>query len=135
MREAHTLHIGDSVHVARAVDEDLLVAAYNAADLLVLPSFEEGFGLPVLEALACGTPVACSATASLPEVAGDAAAYFDPNDIASIAATTEAVLGDECRAAEMRAKGLARAQRFSWTQSARTHLAVYERYLGACAGM
>ena len=82
-------------------------AAYSGADLTVLPSFEEGFGLPVIESMACGTPVACSNTASLPEVAGDAAEYFVPSNPESIAAAIEDVVLSQERWRELQIRGLA----------------------------
>jgi glycosyltransferase involved in cell wall biosynthesis len=93
----------------------------------VFPSFYEGFGLPVLEAMARGVPVACSDRASLPELAGDAALLFDPDDPAAIAAAIERLLGDPAEAQRLRAAGRVRAARFSWARAAELTLATYER--------
>jgi glycosyltransferase involved in cell wall biosynthesis len=97
----------------------------------VFPSFYEGFGLPVLEAMARGVPVACSDRASLPEVAGDAALLFDPADPAAIAAALERLLSDPGEATRLRAAGIERAARFTWTRTAELTLASYERALAA----
>ncbi|HEX9165975.1 MAG TPA: glycosyltransferase family 1 protein [Gemmatimonadales bacterium] len=99
---------------------------YAAADLLAFPSLYEGFGLPVLEAMAMGTPVACSRRASLPEVAGDAAVYFEPDDPADIADAMEAAL--QSREA-LRTKGLARSAAFTWRRTAEQTLHVITRTL------
>jgi glycosyltransferase involved in cell wall biosynthesis len=96
----------------------------------VFASFYEGFGLPVLEAMAHGVPGACSDRASLPEVAGDAALLFDPADPASIRAAIERLLGDEPLRERLRTAGLARAATFSWERTARETAAVYVRALG-----
>jgi len=112
------------------VEEEDLPALYNGADLFVFPSLYEGFGLPVLEAMACGTPVVTSNTSSLPEVAGDAALLVDPYDVEEIATAMRRILEDEALAAELRAKGLARAKEFSWERTARETIAVYEKVLG-----
>jgi glycosyltransferase involved in cell wall biosynthesis len=95
----------------------------------VFPSLYEGFGLPVLEAMARGVPVACSDRASLPEVAGDAALLFDPEDPAAIAAAIERLLGDAGEAERLRTAGRAQAARFTWTRNAELTLASYERAL------
>jgi glycosyltransferase involved in cell wall biosynthesis len=96
----------------------------------VFPSLYEGFGLPVLEAMARGVPVACSNSSSLPEVAGVAALLFDPREPAQIADAIRRLLGDPALAARLRAAGLARAAEFSWQRTARETLATYERALG-----
>ena len=88
-----------------------------------------GFGLPILEAMACGTPVACSNTSSMPELGGDAVRYFDPQDTQDMVATIATVLDDTDLRAEMRERGLAQAARFSWQRAAKETLAVYERLL------
>jgi glycosyltransferase involved in cell wall biosynthesis len=101
----------------------------TGAAAYVLASFYEGFGLPILEAMACGTPVVTSNTSSMPELAGEAARYFDPHDTQGVADAIAAVLEDTQLRAEMRERGLAQAARFSWQRTARETLAVYERLL------
>ncbi len=107
-------------------DEDL-PALYSGATLAVLPSLYEGFGLPVLEAMACGTPVACSRSSSLPEIGGEAAAYFDPSNTKDMAETMYGVLVDGEQQEEMRTRGLAQAAKFSWSRAAEETMAVYQR--------
>ncbi len=104
-----------------------LVAAYQQADVFVLPSRYEGFGLPVVEAMACGTPVVCSDVSSLPEVAGGAALLITPDDAAGIAQAIRRVLEEPGLAATLREKGLRRAADFSWQRVAQATLRVYER--------
>jgi glycosyltransferase involved in cell wall biosynthesis len=102
-----------------------LVNAYNAASLFVFPSLYEGFGLPPLEAMACGTPVITSNVSSLPEVVGQAAILVDPNNIQELAGAMNKVLNDPTLAADLRQKVLARAHEFSWGKCARETLEVY----------
>jgi glycosyltransferase involved in cell wall biosynthesis len=108
------LHLVDDVHWLGFVPEDELPLWYNAARLFAFPSFYEGFGLPVLEAMACGTPVITSTAASLPEVGGKAAALVPPHDTDRIAEEMERVLDDSQLRTEMRAAGRIQASRFSW---------------------
>jgi glycosyltransferase involved in cell wall biosynthesis len=107
-----------------------LAGLYRAAECFVFPSLAEGFGLPVLEAMAHEVPVACSDRGAVREVAGDAARLFDPEDSAAIAATIGAVLGDPDERDRLRAAGRKRAKRFTWEASARATVASYERALG-----
>lgn len=105
---------------------------YNLATLFVYPSFYEGFGLPPLEAMACGCPVVVSKTASLPEVCDKAALYVDPHNVNSIAEGMKKVLSDEGLKRSLIAKGLKRSKRFSWEQSAQEHLEVFEDVIKNC---
>ena len=107
-----------------------LPAIYAGAQALAFPSEFEGFGLPVLEAMACGTPVICSKVSSLPEVAGDAALLIDPLDVDALTDTLRRVLSDPALAADLSGRGLMQADRFSWTRAAKETLAVYRRLLG-----
>ncbi len=109
--------------LGRVSDEEL-AALYRGARCLVYPSLYEGFGLPVLEAIACGTPVVTSRGGATEEVAGDAAVLVDPTDVQSIAAGIEEAAA---RRDELRARGLVRARAFSWDRVARETWAVYER--------
>lgn len=105
-------------------DEDL-PAVYNLADVFVFPSLYEGFGLPVLEAMACGVPVAASNVSSIPEVAGDAAMLFDPNDPKDISSKIDKIIRDDALRNKLIIKGLERAKRFTWEDTARKTLEVY----------
>lgn len=129
LRELATeLAIGESTRFVGSVSDEVLRCAYSAAELTVLPSFEEGFGLPVLESMACGTPVACSRAASLPEVAADAAEYFDPRNLESIAGAMERLLESEDERKRLQQLGSANARRFTWTGCAERHVEVYLRH-------
>jgi alpha-1,3-rhamnosyl/mannosyltransferase len=123
------LALGDAVRFVGPVTEGDLKALYTGAMAFCFPSLYEGFGLPILEAMACGTPVACSNTSSLPEVAGDAALYFDPIDVESMIQVLERMLTDAELRVELRAQGLARKSQFSWARTARETLQVYRDIL------
>ncbi len=103
---------------------------YRLARLLVFPSLCEGFGLPLLEAMASGLPAAVSRAGALPEVGGDAAAYFEPEDPADMARVMLELLGDEQRRRDLAERGKRRASGFSWAETARRTLAFYERTAG-----
>ncbi len=108
------------------VGEDDLLALYQSADVFAYPSLYEGFGLPVLEAMACGVPVVCSDRGSLPEAAGDAALLVDPTDESAIAAALARALRDDDLRRELVARGLRRAREFTWDRVARSFLSVYQ---------
>jgi glycosyltransferase involved in cell wall biosynthesis len=122
---AERLNLGEQIRFAGPIPEVDLPALYAGARLFVFPSLYEGFGLPVLEAMACGAPVVCSSASSLPEVVDGAAMTVDPLDEPGLAAAMARALGDDNLREEMRARGLAQAARFSWDRSARETLAVY----------
>ena len=108
------------------VSDDDLVCLYSAAELLVMPSFDEGFGLPAVEAMACGTPVVASRAGALPEVVADAGAFFDPHSPAELKVRLEELLRDDALRATYRMRGLRRAGDFSWERSAAAASAVFE---------
>ncbi len=116
---------------ASVVDDAQLVALYQHARVFVFPSRYEGFGFPVLEAMACGCPVITSNASSLPEVVGDAALLADPSDIKGFVKHLEQVLADEELRRMLREKGLVRAAQFSWGRAARETVRVYERVMGS----
>ena len=99
---------------------------YSAAEVLVLPSVDEGFGLPALEGMACGTVVAASRARALPEVIGDAGILFDPRSVAELRAALERILTDAPLRAGLSAKGLQRAAQFTWQASARSAIALFQ---------
>ena len=101
-----------------------LPALLSGALAFVFPSLYEGFGMPLLEAMACGTPVLASATSALPEIAGDAALLVDPEDTAAIADGLMRLRSDTVLRAELRERGLARASQFTWERCAQETLAV-----------
>lgn len=113
-----------------AVTDDELDALYRSADVLAYPSLYEGFGLPVLEAMARGVPTIASTTSSLPETAGEAAIGVNPRSVREIAMAIERVLTEEDLADKLSLRGRHQAERFSWEETARLTLQVYERVVG-----
>ena len=118
--------LSERIRLTGFVAEADLPALYAGADLFVYPSSYEGFGFPVLEAMACGTPVITSNVSSLPEVAGDAGLLVNPLDVGELAEAMRRVLTEEGLRQEMRSLGLERAQQFTWEGAARCTLQVYE---------
>src|ERR1019366_2400363 len=116
---------GEDVRFLGWVSAAELEGLYAAAACFVFPSLAEGFGLPVLEAMARGLPVACSGRGALAEVAGDAALRFDPESERAIAASIECLLGDRAQAERLRVAGRERAAQFSWAATAAGTLACY----------
>ncbi|MDO9207316.1 MAG: glycosyltransferase family 1 protein [Sulfuricurvum sp.] len=112
------------------VSDDELATLYTNASLFIYPSVYEGFGIPPLEAMACGTPVIVSNASTLPEVCADAAYYVDPLDTQSIKEGMLTVLNNEALQKDLVTKGLARAKEFSWEKSALKHQAVFDKVLG-----
>lgn len=112
--------------VYRFIEEEDKAAVYSAASVFVFPSLYEGFGLDPLEAMSCGAPVACSNRTSLPEVVGDAALLFDPDNTGQMVTTIRDVLTKDGLAADLRARSLRQAARFNWHKTAEETLAVYE---------
>lgn len=129
-REAARLGCADDLIFTGYLPAGDLPAIYSAADAFAFPSLSEGFGLPVVEAMACGTPVLISDTPALAEVAGPAALRVDPRSVASIAAGLERLLTDGPLRERLRAAGLARAGALSWERAARETLGVYREVLG-----
>jgi len=129
--QADRLGLAGDTRILGWVTDEELEGLYHEAVCFVFPSLYEGFGLPVLEAMARGVPVACSDRGSLAEVAGDAALLFDPTSTRSIAGAIERLLGDERERARLAALGKERASRFSWAETARGTFASYERALAS----
>lgn len=119
---------GECLLLPRPPREEL-IALYNLADLFIYPSWYEGFGLPILEAMACGTPVIGSSRGSIPEIVGDGGEITGAEDHRAIAAAITTLLGDDARHAQLRAAALARAARFTWDETARQTLETYDEVL------
>lgn len=121
------LNLGERIRLLDFVDDKDLPALYNLAWAFTYPSIYEGFGLPALEALACGTPVLTANNSSLPEVVGDAAVLVDAESVGSIAAGLARISADETLRTALKAAGPARASRFRWEQAAQQVLQAYDR--------
>ena len=128
--EALPPHVRDRVTLTGYVSEEEKVALLSGAEALVYPSLYEGFGLPALEAMACGVPVLTSNVSALPETAGDAALLVDPNDTEDIAAGMQRLLADSALRERLRGAGIARAAGFSWDETARLTADVLRRGRG-----
>ena len=124
---ATELGIADRVHFPGWISEAQLAGLYALADCFVLPSFQEGFGLPILEAMRHRVPIACSNLSSLPEVAADAALLFDPHSPTDIAHSIERLLGDAPLAKDLVARGVLRCREFTWQRTAELTLQSYRR--------
>lgn len=126
-REIEQLGLGEAVRLLGHVPDADLPALYSLADLFVYPSLYEGFGLPALEAMACGAPVLSSNGSALAEVCGEAACLIDPHDQEALGESMAGLLRDPERRADLRDRGLARARDFSWNRAARETLSLYRR--------
>jgi glycosyltransferase involved in cell wall biosynthesis len=130
---ARCLRVSDAVRcVGPVCDDSILASWYQLATVLAFPSFWEGFGWPPLEAMASGTPVVASDIPAIREVVKGSAELVDPHDHAALAAALERVIADPAHAAELRSRGLSRAQELTWERTARQTLAVYDEVYRAC---
>lgn len=127
-RIKQTFQHKDIIYTGFITDEEM-VAIYKKAECRVIPSFEEGFGIPVLESFACGCPVVCSNVASLPEIARDGALYFDPANVSDISTKIREVINSKKVQAELSAKGLKYLNDFSWEKMTEQTLKIYNTKL------
>lgn len=130
-QRAAALELGDRVRFIGRVDDEHLPALYAGSTLFVFPSLYEGFGLPVVEAMACGAPVICANSPGLRDAAGDAGLRVDPHNTELLAATIQRVLDDQDLRATLQARGLAHAQSLTWVGAAKATLDVYRNQLAA----
>jgi len=121
----HKFRIVDSVKFIQASNQEL-ISLYKGAKVFVFPSFYEGFGLPILEAMASNCPIALSRTSCFPEIAKDAVAYFDPNDVDEMTAVIDKILSDEIYCSSLIERGARRVKEFSWDTSAAEHVKLYQ---------
>jgi glycosyltransferase involved in cell wall biosynthesis len=133
IKEASRLGIDRQIHFVDRMSDRELAGAYSNAVALVYPSLYEGFGLPIVEAMACGCPVVTSNVSSIPEIAGSAALLVDPNDAKGLAEALGSVILRQDLRASLRAKGLRRATEFSWDRTAEATFAVYQRIFSGVA--
>ncbi len=126
-----SLKLGDHVHLIGFADDIDLPALYSAALITAVPSLYEGFGIPVLESMACGTPVVTSTVSSLPEVAGDAALMVDPTNLDALIAALDRLISSETLRHDLTTRGLVRARTFTWERSAQQLNDLYRRLLAS----
>jgi glycosyltransferase involved in cell wall biosynthesis len=126
-KEIHALNLEDTVIFIDHVPQEDLATLYSAVDVFVFPSLYEGFGMPPLEAMACGAPVICSNAASLLEVVGDAAITLAPLDVEGWADAICEILSNNTLRQDLQARGLRRASQFTWERTALETMAVYEK--------
>ncbi|HRQ38690.1 MAG TPA: glycosyltransferase family 1 protein [Chloroflexota bacterium] len=129
------LGLAERVHFTGYVPDDELPLWYNGAELLVLPSVYEGFGMPAIEAMACGAPVVAANSSSLPEAVGEAGLLFDPMNVDELVERLTAVCHDSQLSAKMRALGLAHAAQFSWERAGRETAVVYRLAITAAGAV
>lgn len=134
MATARELGLAERLFAFEDVPDEELARFYSAADIMVQPSKLEGFGFPVLEAMACATPVVCARAGATPEIAGQAATYFDPDDPAELASAIQVLLADEALRRQQAQRGLERAAAFTWAATAAATAAVYRDLLAERAG-
>jgi len=126
MGKVRSLGMEENVKITGYLEEEELPVMYKLAKFFVYPSFYEGFGLPVLEAMSCGTPVICSSASSLPEITGDAGILVDPDDVPGLKNAIKEMDGDPGLRKEFSGKGILRAKRFSWRYTAEETYKVYK---------
>jgi alpha-1,3-rhamnosyl/mannosyltransferase len=126
-QEVRRLKLEDRVICLGHVPDEELVLLYSGASLMVYPSLYEGFGLPILEAMACGCPVICSNTSSMPEVAGDAAILISPEDEMALAEAIDNIMEDERLSQSLIQLGYSRASAFNWNNTAQGTMAIFEK--------
>ena len=129
--QAERSQLGNNIRFLQSVSDDDLILLYNAASLFAFPSLYEGFGLPPLEAMACGAPVVAANNSSIPEIVGDAAVLLDAQDVNAICNSMNRILTDNSLRTAMINKGIERAASFSWEKCARETLAVYKSVLSS----
>lgn len=126
-RTAHEFGISDVVRCPGLVTAEELRLLYSFAGVFVFPSLYEGFGIPILEAMACGAPVIATDRSAIPEIAGDAALYVDPTNVEQLVAKLEQLLSDEAARQKMREHGFQRARQFTWNRAAHETLSLYRK--------
>ncbi len=129
IKEADAIRFADRIHHIGYIDSADLPAIYQGAEVLWFPSFSEGFGLPIIESMACGTPVITSSTSVMPEIAGDAALYIDPHQPRELARQTREILLDPILKMNLIEKGKKRAENFSWEKSTTDLMKVYDKMM------